>query len=106
MPFTQMRWQMSAVLRADYDASHNSKEKISAGSGTSSRSHLRPLMMQSTVIMATFTVSNMANVSYSNQNKKGNDNSNNINNNNLTKEAQNLKAYRSYIYSTPTAYSC
>ena len=62
--------------------------------------------MQSTVVMATFTVSNMANVSYSNQNKKGNDNNNNINNNNLTKEAQNLKAYRSYIYSTPTAYSC
>ena len=46
MPFTQMRWQMSAVLRADYDASHNRKEKISAGSGTSSRSHLRPLMLR------------------------------------------------------------
>ena len=44
MPFTQMRWQMSAVLRADYDVSHNRKEKISPGSGTSSRSHLRPLM--------------------------------------------------------------
>ena len=54
--------------------------------------------MQATVVKTTFADSDMANVSYSNLNKKGNDN--NINNNNFSKQAQKthvLQVLRMYV---------
>ena len=69
--------------------------------------------MQATVVKATFADSDMANVSYSNLNKKGNDN--NINNNNFSKQAQKnhvlqvlnlLNAYSKLKYTQINLLSC